>query len=179
MKYSVYFELFDRNEKLLKKEHRVCFSALNHYQGTKLIYYINNKCTKEVTKQYLDTLCLIPEFKTLINPRRYLIYKDTLIINLTKINNLKLFTLLTLIRILQEQPNIVDLIIKLKLENDTPFIQTLLKNTYNKVENKAHWLCFYPKKVDFNHPAWINKTPASNNILLQGLYNMFGNLKNE
>jgi hypothetical protein len=170
MLYSIYYDLLNEKKEVTKAFDSVaCFSAITNSKGaevfteTKAHYLLFNLANKspqlsdEQVYKYLLFLKHIPEFAPYMPYDILKVSKDLKItFDLTKMNGLILFSLLTVVRAIIEDPKIVKAILKFDPEKEYSWDKLgILKacgSFYNG--NIGHWLT---QSVDLKN---VNKTPA-------------------
>lgn len=173
MSYSTTWYHLDKDDKVLTKyEKRPCFSAIrdksNFEKTAQYLLYVfkgQMKVTQEEAKKYFLFLKSIPEFKELM-PKSCveMARKQEYKVDLHKYNGTKIFTMLTLIRAVVEDPKIVKAVLKF----DRKFKYSLSHFSILKLcgsvyqENSNHWITEKVTKENitkgFNTTMWWDDT---------------------
>lgn len=171
MNYSIYYYLLDKNKEVTKAfEGVACFSGITSYRGLEkfkefnaqyILFDLKNKSDQLTTQQvyrYLLFLKNIPEFAPYMPYDVYKVATDLKItFDLTKMNGIILFSLLTAVRAVIEDPAIVDLVLAFDPEKEYSWSKLgILKACGSWHKNgDGHWLT---QNIDLKN---VNKTPAS------------------
>jgi hypothetical protein len=171
MAYSIYYELLNEKKEVTKAFDNVaCFSSITNHNGeeffriTKAHYLLFNLANKspqlsdEQVYKYLLFLKHIPEFTPYMPYDVLKVSKDLEItFDLTKMNGLILFSLLTVVRAIIEDPDIVKAILKFDPEKEYSWDKLGILKACGSVHNgnNGHWLT---QSVSLKN---INKTPAT------------------
>jgi hypothetical protein len=171
MTYSIYYELLNEKKEVTKAFDNVaCFSGITNRNGrdtfteTKAHYLLFNLANKspqlsdEQVYKYLLFLKHIPEFAPYMPYDVLKVSKDLKItFDLTKMNGLILFSLLTAVRSIIEDPCIVKAILKFDPENEYRWNKLGILKACGSLyrENDGHWLT---QNMDLKN---VNKTPAT------------------
>jgi hypothetical protein len=171
MAYSIYYELLNEKKEVKEAFDNVaCFSGITNYKGK--FAFINNKAhyllfnlknksqelSDEEVYQYLLFLKHIPEFAPYMPYDVLKVSKDLKItFDLTKMNGLILFSLLTVVRSIIEDPCIVKAILKFDPEKEYSWDKLGILKACGSVHkvNEGHWLT---QTIDLKN---INKTPTT------------------
>lgn len=184
MSYSTTYYQLDKNNKILKEYQGVaCFSGIIyqtefHKDCQYLLYdFSNMKVTQEEARQYFLFLKSIPEFKELM-PKSCKTMAGTAQykVDMHKFNGTKIFTMLTLIRAVVEDPEIVRAVIQF----DRKFKYSLSNFSILKMcgsvhmNNCGHWITnrvdklklqeMFNDKYYWNEPTPCIETGLGRNI---------------
>lgn len=188
MAYSTTYYQLDKDNKVLKKHKGVaCFSDIIYqYNFEKDCQYIlydfsNMKVTQEKARQYFLFLKSIPEFKELM-PRSCKTMAETgsFKIDLHRFNGTKVFTILTLIRAVVEDPKIVQQVIafdrKFKYSISNFSILKLCGSVYSS--NSNHWITQQVNKPNLTkmfmtREHWDSEIPCIKTGLGRNIFNTF------
>jgi len=170
MTYSIYYDLLNEKKEVTKAFDNVaCFSAITNRNGgvvfteTKAHYLLFNLANKspqlsdEQVYKYLLFLKHIPEFAPYMPYDVLKVSKDLKItFDLTKMNGLILFSLLTAVRAIIEDPAIVKTILKFDPEKEYSWDKLGILKACGAVykESDGHWLT---QNINLEN---VNKTPA-------------------
>lgn len=171
MTYSIYYDLLNEKKEVTKAFDNVaCFSGITNRNGreafteTKAHYLLFNLANKspqlsnEQVYKYFLFLKHIPEFAPYMPYDVLKVSKDLKItFDLTKMNGLILFSLLTAVRAIIEDPDIVKAILKFDPEKEYSWDKLGILKACGSVHNgnNGHWLT---QSVSLKN---INKTPAT------------------
>lgn len=189
MSYSTTYYQLDKDNKVLKEYIGVaCFrDIISQYNFEKDCQYIlydfsNMKVTQEKARQYFLFLKSIPEFKELMPKSCSQMAKDMEYkVDLHKYNGTRIFTMLTLIRAVVEDPKIVREVIKF----DRKFKYSISNFSILKMcgslymDNCGHWITNRVDKSNlpkmFNtRMHWDRPEPCIKTGLGRGIHATFG-----
>lgn len=190
--YKVTVSLHDKNNKeLLKEENQPCFSFFTYGNGRNLlkqskwlkfhlhIPYINLFTYVERYK-WFKFLKSIPYFKPFINIKE-IMSTNIYTVDLEKIQAQQLFTMLVLVRAIQEQQEIVKEVIKYDPYAKRPIdnIQLLrMISSYTYCYNRNHWLMQEDKgtiKNTFKEDLWFKSMPVEKYGMSPEFQHILGN----
>ena len=189
MRYSTTYYQLDKDNKVLKEYKGVaCFGDItsdphNFEKDCQYLLYdfSNMKVTQEKAQQYFLFLKSIPEFKELM-PRSCKTMAETgkFRIDLHKFNGTKVFTILTLIRAVVEDPKIVRAVIefdrKFKYSISNFSILKMCGSVYTS--NSNHWITMQVDKSNLNRmfntrKHWDSEIPCIKTGLGRNLFSTF------
>lgn len=188
MAYITYYQLDKNNKVVLEHISKACFYEIKtHSAFHKSCQYLlfdfgkDQAVTKKEARQYFLFLKSIPEFKELM-PRSCTAMAETgkFKIDLHKFNGTKIFTMLTLIRAVVEDPMIVKKVItfsrKFKYSISNFSILKLCGSVYQS--NSNHWITIQIDKDNldkmFNTRIyWDDLTPCIKTGLGKNIFNTF------
>lgn len=188
MNYSTTWYHLDKDNKVLSSwKERACFSAIcykDNFEKTLqyLLYdFSNMKVTQKEAKDYFLFLKTIPEFKKLM-PRssgqmaESMQYK----VDLHKFNGTQIFTILTLIRAVVEDPKIVHEVLTFdrKFKYSIPNFGILKACGTIHAQNVGHWITMRVDKSNLtkmfnNNKHWKDPLPCIKTGLGRNLHNSF------
>lgn len=188
MSYSTTYYQLDKDNEVLKEYIGVaCFSDItSQYDFEKdcqyLIYdFSNMKVTQGEARQYFLFLKSIPEFKELM-PKSCTKMAETMRykVDLHKFNGTKIFTILTLIRAVVEDPKIVQQVVafdrRFKYSISNFSILKLCGSVYTS--NSNHWITMRVDKTNLNkmfntREYWDSEIPCIKTGLGRKLFSTF------
>lgn len=205
MAYKTKWALLDRKGVALQNFERICFS--NHIDSTFLrvdeddyqnsasdtsrkpgtphylqYQFDNAKVTDGEMQQYFRFIRATPEFAHLMPKSiKKMVASKTYTANLTKVNGLQLFTILTLLRAVVEEPKTVRSVIQFDHKRQHALSHlSILKAAGQQSDNFHHWITGSLKGSNLvkgineeNRDAWDDPTPALETGLIAQIHATF------
>lgn len=189
MGYSTTYYQLDKNNKFLKEYIGVaCFSSItngphNFEKECKYLLYdfSNMQVTQEEARKYFLFLKSIPEFKELMPKSCSQMAKDMAYkVDLHKYNGTRIFTILTLIRAVVEDPKIIQAVIafdrKFKYSISNFSILKMCGSVYQS--NSNHWITQQVNKPNLTkmfrtREHWDSEIPCIKTGLGKNIFNTF------
>lgn len=173
MRTTVHYTIFDKDKNIIRDRFALCFSNevdkcyLNEVYFT---YYIKScKLTKEQIKDYIAFLQKIPYFKTI--DFTDVLKTLTFTFDVTKTNGTHMFLVLTVLRYLEEDTDIVRFILKNKDSRLHKNKILLLSTRYSS--NAGHAISLYPTDMSIKNHKIVSIGNPDNFILKSGLHSVY------
>lgn len=188
--YATHYRLYDKDMKLIRERlGTACFSGImgkNAFTEEEIFFeydfcnYDKSLSIEDMHKYFLF-LKNIPEFTDLMPYDTYQMAKDKKIVfDLTKVNGIKIFAMVTAVRAVREDPTIVKQVLAFDPTKEYSITKLGILKAVGAVHhhNAGHWLTGpisikHLNKSPSTKAAWKSTTPAKETGFIRGVHETF------